>query len=206
MDRLQAEAAIGRALELEAAEADRELFDRAALERLGEELGVSIEALNRAIDEILTAPAGPLNAAAARTVDAPRSEVESALESMLRLRGLTTNGGDVWQQDTGWWPDLFRFRSVTTLAVTMVGAGVGTTVRFMARLDRIWRAHLAAAVVVPLLLAAAAVTNPVSLVAMTLGWMALCGGGYLYRREAVRRRLEQGLSELSQPRYRRQPW
>ena len=206
MDRLQAEAAIARAMELDASR-DDDAFDRQMLERLGREFGVSMESLNRAVDEVMTVPEGPLNAAATRTIDASQAEVEPAIESMLRLRGLTTDGGSVWRQDGGWWPDLYRFRSVTTLAVTLLAAGAGTTVRFMARLDRIWRAHLAAAVVLPVVLGLVmAMADPPAWLALSLAWIGLCALTYGYRRQAVRARLDQALAELAQPEYRRQPW
>jgi hypothetical protein len=206
MDRLQAEAALSRALELEATAA-ADVFDRDALERLGLELGVSPESLDQALGDVLGAPAGPLNAAAARTIVAPVEEVEAAIESLLRLRGLTTDGGSVWRQGTGWWPDLFRFRAVTPVAVSVIEAGTGTTVRFMARLDHLWRAHLVAAILVPLLAALLlGIGELVASLFLGLAWVAVCGLGYRYRRGAVRRRLEGALRELSRPDYRSQPW
>jgi hypothetical protein len=205
MDRLQAEAALERAIELDASSDEPATFDRERLEQLGQELGVSTVALNQALDEVLNAPAGPLTTGAVRTIDASRAELEPAIDAMLRLRGLTTEGGSVWSQASGWWPDLYRFLSVTTLAVSLMAAGEGTTVRLVARLDRVWRGHLVAAVLLPLGLLA---VNPGVLAwfGVTAGWVVACGAGYSHRRESIRRRLEQALRELARPDYRRHPW
>lgn len=207
MDRVQAESALNRALELESADPGGELLDRAALDRIGQELGIAPDTLDVAVTEVLSAPAGPLNAAAARTIDAPAPELDRAIATMLRLRGLTTDGNAVWRQESGWWPDLFRYRAVTPVAVSVVASGRSAVVRLMARLDHMWRSHLVAAVVVPILAAFFVGIGEIAFIlAFGAGWVALSLIGYQYRRDAVRQRLEQALRELARPDYRSQPW
>lgn len=207
MDRVQAEAALSRALELEARSESGDRFDRAVLDRLGLELGISPQALDEAVEEVLSAPAGPMNAAAGRAIPAPAAEISAALDTMLRLRGLTTDGAGVWRQESGWWPDVFRSWAVTPVAVSIVDSGRRTVVRFMARLDRIWRAHLLAAIIAPLVAAVLlGVGELLAVLGFGLAWVAASVLGYQYRREAIRQRLDRALGELARPDYRRQPW
>jgi hypothetical protein len=206
-DRRQAESVIERALELDRGETPA--FDAAALQRLADELEVSPAAMSQAIEEAKSGRPGFLNAMAELAIDAPVSDVERAVESMLRLRGLHPVGSRVWRQDSGWWPDLYRFRAAAPVAVSVRPADGGTAVRLTARLDRIWRAQLTGAILGPLLfllaLAAGTGSLPTVLVA-AVGWSCFSLWAYLPRRRAVERRLRSALTDLSRPAYRLQPW
>ncbi len=209
LDRNQVEAAIERAMELDAAEVST--FDVAAVQRLADELGVSQAAISQAIGEAVGGSPGPLNAAAQELIPATPAEVEEALESYFRLRGLGTDGSTVWRQQSGWWPDLYRFTATTPVAAAVAEAGEGTMVRLTARLDRVWRAHVVAVLLGPLLLAIAILTGAgpaalVSAVLLSLGWALLSAWTYQLRREAIRRRLARALHDVSQPAYRLAPW
>ncbi len=212
MDRDQVEVALTRAVEIDAAvEPAEPTFDLPTVQRLADELGVSSEAIARAIGETTVPEAGPINAVAHATIPAPAPEVDRALESLLRLRGLQPVGSGVWQQASGWWPDLFRFRAVTPVAVTVAPGYGGTVVSLTARLDRVWRVHLAAAVLVPLvtalaLLGAVGVGDLAGGLVAALAWVGSCAWGYQYRRESIRRRLAAALGDIAEPAYRRQPW
>ena len=49
-------------------------------------------------------------------------------------------------------------------------------------------------------------SSPRAWAALSVAWIGLSALTFRYRREAVRRRLEQALAELAHPDYRRQPW
>ncbi len=207
-DRSQAEAVFERALELDAPAAST--FDRAALQRLADELGVSESAMSRAIDEALAGRPGPLNAVAEAEIAASAPEIHEALGSYFRLRGLRPNGPTVWQQESGWWPDLYRFTATTAVAVSIREGDDRTTVRLTARLDRLWRVHLAAALMGPLLLLGGFIgvgpsVTVGSLVAVLL-WVGAAAWTYQQRRQAVGRRLGGALTDVARPAYRLQPW
>jgi hypothetical protein len=206
-DKRQAEAVIERALEIDLGEAPA--FDAAALQRLADELGVTPAAMSQAIEEAKSGRPGFLNAMAELAIDVPVADVERAMESMLRLRGLHPVGSRVWQQDSGWWPDLYRFRAAAPVAVSVEPADGGCAVRLTARLDRIWRAHLTGALLGPLLflLALAGGTGSLPTVLVSAaGWSWFSLWSYLPRRRAVERRLRSALTDLSRPAYRLHPW
>ena len=166
--------------------------------------------MSQAIAEATAGRPGPRNAVAEVTISAAPSEVHDALDSLLRLRGLNPSGSAVWQQDSGWWPDLYRFTAITPVAVSVASSDHGTRARLTARLERIWRAHLIAALLAPLALILAVLgagpSASVELVLGALAWMSIAGWTYQLRREAVQRRLAGALDDVSRPAYRLQPW
>ncbi|MCP4249494.1 MAG: hypothetical protein GY778_20830 [bacterium] len=171
---------------------------------------MSESAISQAIDEAVTGRPGPFNAVAQATVPAPAPEVQQALRSFLRLRGLSPTGSTVWQQESGWWPDLYRFTAITAVALSVNEAAGGTTVRLTARLDRVWRGHLGAALLAPLLLAVTLFgVGPSISMGSVLGafaWVGAAAWTYRLRLEAVRRRLAGALVDVARPAYRLQPW
>lgn len=207
-DRSQVEAVIQRALELD--DVPTTGMDAAAVLRVGEELGVSSEAMIRALAEVTSDRPGPLSVGAQATIAVSAAAAEAALAAFLRLRGLASTGSAVWQQETGWWPDLYRFWAVTPVGVTVGVADDGAVVRLTARLDRVWRAHLAAALLAPILLVVsllgAGPEPSVGGVVLLAVWVGLCGWTYLARRAAVARRLRGALDTVADPAYRRHPW
>lgn len=207
-DRRQAEEVFERALEIDGAPVPA--FDAASLQRLAAEMGVSESAMSQAIAEATIGPPGPLNALAEATIPAPPAEVRNALDSFFRLRGLTPAGSAVWEQGSGWWPDLYRLTARTPVGVSVGASDCGTTVRLTARLDRVWRAHLVAALLAPLALVLTVLgTGPSAWFGLMLGalaWMAVVAWAYQLRREAVQRRLAAALADVSRPAYRLQPW
>ncbi|NNC93429.1 MAG: hypothetical protein HKN80_13150, partial [Acidimicrobiia bacterium] len=134
----------------------------------------------------------------------------SALDSFFRLRGLTPAGSAVWEQGSGWWPDLYRFTARTPVGVSVGASDYGTTVRLTARLDRVWRAHLVSGLLAPLALVLTVLgAGPSAWFGLMLGalaWMAVVAWTYQLRREAVQRRLAAALADVSRPAYRLQPW
>jgi hypothetical protein len=85
-----------------------------------------------------------------------------------------------------------------------------TAIRLTARLDRVWRAHLGAALLAPLMVVMTLLgfgPGP-SLGGFILlaGWVVLCGWTYLARREAIGRRLAGALDAVASPAYRLHPW
>jgi hypothetical protein len=208
LDRSQVEAVIQRALELD--EAPSTGMDAGAVRRIGDELGVSPKAMSQALAEIGAGRPGPLSVSAQATIPVPPAGLDSALASFLRLRGLAPTGSGVWQQETGWWPDLYRFWAVAPVGVVVGEADDGSVVRMTARLDRLWRAHLGAALLGPLLLVMAVLGAgpPPSLggVGLLVVWVGLCGWTYLARRAAVERRLRGALATVADPAYRMHPW
>jgi len=210
-DRSQAEAILERALALDADE-PAATIDVDALQRLGDELGISPASLAEAMEQVPgDRSSGPLNVSARATVRASRAETQAGFASFMRLRGLDTDGSNVWRQGSGWWPDLFRFRAVTPVSFSLSPTGDETRVHLTARLDGVWRAHLLAAILGALFAVVAWLTGPdlTGMVAALTGaaaWIALCVWAYLYRREVVRRRLADALRDVSGPRYRRNPW
>ena len=106
-DRSQVEAVIQRALELD--DVPTTGMDAAAVLRVGEELGVSSEAMIRALAEVTSDRPGPLSVSAQATIAVSAAGAETVLDAFLRLRGLASTGSAVGQQETGWWPDLYRF-------------------------------------------------------------------------------------------------
>ena len=207
-DRRQAEEVFERALEIDGAPIPT--FDRAALQRLADELGVSESAMSQAIAEATGGRPGMLNAIAEATIPVSVSEIHDALDSFFRLRGLNPSGSAVWEQGSGWWPDLYRFTVRTPVGVSVGAADHGTSVRLTARLDRVWRTHLVAALLAPLALILAAVgAGPADSAGLVLGalvWMAGAAWTYQLRREAVQRRLAAALADVARPAYRLQPW
>jgi len=207
-DRKQAEEVFERALAIDAALAPT--FDRADLQRLADELGVSESAMSQAISEAIGGQPGPRNAVAQATIPAPVSEVRNAFDSFFSLRGLYSRGSGVWEQGSGWWPDLYRFRAITPVALTIVESGEGSAARLTARLDSIWRVHLIGALLAPLtlVLAVLGIGPPMSreLLFGCLAWMIVAVATLQLRQEAVRRRLAGALNDVSRPAYRLQPW
>ncbi|MBT8165854.1 MAG: hypothetical protein KJP22_05765 [Acidimicrobiia bacterium] len=207
-DRVQVEAVIERALELD--DAPSAGMDAGAVRRIGDELGVSPGAMSQALAEIGAGRPGPLSVSAQATIPVPPAVLESALSSFLRLRGLAPTGSAVWQQASGWWPDLYRFSAVSPVAVTVGEADDATALRLTARLDRVWRVHLLAALLAPLalVLAVLGVGPGLSLgsVILLAAWVGLCGWTYLVRRTAVERRLRGALDTVANPAYRLHPW
>ena len=207
-DRRQAEEVFERALEIdEAAVAE---FDQSALQRLADEMGVSEAAMSQAIAEATGGRPGPRNAVAEATIPAAPSDVGAALDSFFRLRGLSPSGTTVWHQTSGWWPDLYRFTAITPVAVSLSGSESEATVRLTARLDRIWRSHLLAALLAPLVLVMAFLRTGSSVsLGLALGavvWMTAAAWTYQQRRDAVARRLAGALGDVSNPAYRFHPW
>lgn len=207
-DRRQAEEVFERALELDTAAVPD--FDRSALQRLADEMGVSEAAMSQAIAEATGGRPGPRNAVAEATIQAAPSDVGAALDSFLRLRGLSPSGTTVWHQTSGWWPDLYRLTAITPVAVSISGTDAEATVRLTARLDRIWRGHLMAALLGPLVIILAVVragsSISVGLVVGAVVWMTAAAWTYQLRRDAVQRRLAGALGDVSNPAYRFQPW
>lgn len=207
-DRSQAEEVFERALELDGDAAPT--FDSSALHRLADELGVSEAAMSQAIGEVIAGRPGLLNAVAAASLAVPVSEVGEALASFLRLRGLAPVGSTVWEQRSGWWPDLYRFTATTPVAVSVAETDGGSTVRLATRLDRVWRAHLVGALLAPVVLALALLgvgpSASAGTVVVALVWIGAAAWTYQLRREAVRRRLSRALEDVARPEYRLQPW
>jgi hypothetical protein len=207
-DRGQVEAVIQRALELD--DVPTAGMDAAAVLRVGEELGVSSEAMIRALAEVTSDRSGPLSVSAQATIAVAAAEAETALAAFFRLRGLASTGSAVWQQETGWWPDLYRFWAVVPVGVTVGVADDGAVVRLTARLDRVWRAHLAAALLAPVLLMVSLLGAGPELsvggVVLLAAWAGLCAWTYLARRAAVERRLRAALDIVADPAYRSHPW
>ncbi|MDH3606101.1 MAG: hypothetical protein OER12_03810 [Acidimicrobiia bacterium] len=208
-DRRQAESILARAQELDAPSSEA-LFDTAALQQLADELDVSRQALTQAIDEMTTEDAGLLSAEAGALVDQPVETVTESVGAYLRLRGLTSTGWSVWEQSTGWWPDVYRYRAHTPVAVSVSSAGTATRVRLIAHLDRVARAHVVFGVLAPLWLAMLVAGGGVSglggWLVPAVAWVAGAIGGFFYRREAIRRRLANALVEVARPDYRMVPW
>lgn len=208
-DRRQAESILARAQELDAPTSEA-LFDTAALQELADELDVSRQALTQAIDEMTTEEAGLLTAQAGAMVDQPVESVTESVGAYLRLRGLTSSGWSVWEQSTGWWPDVYRYRAHTPVAVSVSPAGEATRVRLTAHLDRIARAHVVVGLLAPLwlamLVAGGGVSELAGWVLPAAAWVAGAIGGFFYRREAIRRRLARTLGEIARPVYRMVPW
>jgi hypothetical protein len=207
-DRSQVEAVLQRALELD--EAPSSHLEAEAVRRIGEELGVSSAAMSQALAEITSGRPGPLSVSAQATIPVSASALGVALTSFLHLRGLAPASSSVWQQDSGWWPDLYRFRAVSPVGVTVGEADDATAIRLTARLDRVWRAHLGAALLAPLMVMMSLLgIGPGPSVGgfiLLAGWVVLCGWTYLARREAIGRRLAGALDAVASPAYRLHPW
>ncbi len=209
-DRIQAEAILARAQELDAHTTGASL-DAGALQRVADELGLSREALSQAIDEAAGERTGPLTVEARATTRQSVDEVTGALASYLRLRGLSSSGWSVWEQASGWWPDLYRYRAHTHVAVFVAERVDGTHVRLSARLDRVWRVHLFVALLAPLFLVISAVggaglSNLVDLLLLAVLWVGSAIATFYYRREAIQKRLTAALVDVSLPTYRMMPW
>lgn len=210
LDRRQVEAILERALELDSAGLEA-TFDIDTVQRLADELGVSSAALTTAIGEVGIETTGPLAVVAQSTIAAPVADVDAALAAFLRLRGLHTEGSSVWRQDSGWWPDLYRFTAVTPVATSLAAADDGTVVRMTARLDRVWRGHALAALLALLLLGLSVLTGSgpsdiLGTVVLGAIWLALVAWTYYARREAIQRRLAGAITDVSGAAYRRNPW
>jgi len=210
LDRSQIEAVLERAFELDAATVD-ETVDVETVRRLADELGVSESALMQAMSEVAGERAGSHGVVAQASIPAQAADLEGALGSFLRLRGLITEGHDVWRQESGWWPDLYRFRAVTPVAVSIAPGDGVTVVSLTARLDRVWRGHVMAAVLAPLLvglllLAAPGLSSLVGGVVLGALWVGACGWAFHYRTESIRQRLASAIGEVSRPLYRLHPW
>jgi hypothetical protein len=151
-----------------------------------------------------------LNAVAQATIAASPEVVTDSLGSYLRLRGLTTDGSKVWRQEGGWWPDLYRFTASTPVGLAVAESDDGTLVRLTARLDRIWRTHLIAGIIAPVLAALAFFTAVIPSPVTSLAGAVLGAGAsvwwYQLRRRAIERRLARALTEIASPAYRLAPW
>lgn len=207
-DRMQAEAILARAQQLDRPSSEA-VFDAAALHRLADELEVSPEALAQAIEE--SSSAGTLVVQAGAVIQQPVEQVADSLNTYLRLRGLVSTGWSVWEQATGWWPDVFRYRVHTPVAVSVTPTGEATRVRLTARLDRVVRAHVLLALLAPAWLLLVGLgggtgSDVVSWVVPAIAWVAAAVIGFFHRREAIRRRLESALAEIDRPAYQRVPW
>ncbi|MBT8202143.1 MAG: hypothetical protein KJO87_02450 [Acidimicrobiia bacterium] len=207
-NRRQAHEALERAIELDTQPPD-EVIDDAALRRLGDELGLSRESVAAAIRETRSSSPGPFTAVAASEVSAGPDEARAATRAYLHMRGLTEERGAVWRQAAGWWPDLFRYRSIVMISATVFATTGGSIIRLTANLDRIWRAHLFAAIAGLVLLAAAWLGDAVDLAsAALLGsvWAGTAGSTYRYRRASIQRRLEMAIRDIGRPDYLLAPW
>jgi len=209
-DRTKLEAVLARAAELDSLADDGQIMlDDEEVSWVGAELGISRVSISRALSE--------LNAGQSLTVDATavlpgtRARVMSDLATYLHIRGLRSIAAGVWEQRSGWWPDLYRFLALTPVAVAVSDSGNSTRITLIAGLDRIWRVHLligvlgfvaAAVVTVPTL----ELTNMLAGVLVATLFMVLSWWFYLRRRRMITWRLQWALEEIARPSYRMQPW
>jgi hypothetical protein len=210
LDRSELEAVLKRAIDIDLATGD-ESFDLATVEDLADELGVSRTALIQAIDEVVLLDASHVTTSAQVVVTAPPDEVLAAVESLFRLRGLRKTGVASWEQDSGWWPDLYRFRASTPVSVWTGGGGESTWVRLSARLDNAWRSHVLASLAAPLLLVLWTLTSgsfgeALAWLPIVAAWMLAVTWAYRLRRAAIGRRLVAALRDVARPSYRLAPW
>ena len=117
----------------------------------------------------------------------------------------------MWEQASGWWPDVYRYRAQTPVVVSVAPAGDATRVRLTARLDRLARVHVLLALLAPLWVSFLAGRG--ATIGELMGWAVpaalwIVGSalGFLYRREAIRRRLATALCAIAEPVYRAAPW
>jgi hypothetical protein len=207
-DRSQVEETLKRAIARDTREAT-DLLEESALRALGAEVGISPEAMALAIAEVRSPERGLLGAGASRSINASPDEVRKAAEAYLRMRGMVTDGQSVWRQASGWWPDLFRFTASTTVSATVFAATHGAAVRLTAALDRVWRAHIIAALLGPLFLVAVAVLGygfDRGAALLAVAWPLFSAWSYLFRRATVQRRLEGALRDIARPDYLLAPW
>ncbi len=204
------ESVLARAAELDAGVGkSRPVVSAEEVSLVAAELGISPAATAQALSEAQAGPAPTVEASAMVPGEPARVAIDVA--TYLHMRGLTEVGSGVWEQRTGWWPDLYRYRVVTPVAVAAAVAADATRVTLIAGLDRIWRLHLLAGVIG--FLAVVGLTIP------PLGLTSLFAGGvqailvvtvawwsYYHRRQAIRARLGSALEEIGRPSYRLQPW
>ena len=209
-DRTKLEAALARAAELDSLAGDAQImFDDEEVSRVGAELGISPVSISRALSELNAGQSLTVHATA--VLPGARARVMSDLATYLHIRGLTSIGAGVWEQRSGWWPDLYRFLALTPVAVAADDSGNSTRITLTAGLDRIWRVHLLVGVLG--FVAAAVVTIPtLELTTMLAGilvatlFMGLSWWLYLRRRRLIEWRLQWALEEIARPSYRVQPW
>lgn len=210
LDRSELETVLKRAIDIDSAAGD-DSFDLATVEHLADELGVTRSALIQAIDEVAQPNRPHATTSAQVVIEAPQDEVLAAVESLFRLRGLRRTGVANWEQDSGWWPDLYRFRATTPVSVWTGRRGGSTWVRLTARLDNAWRSHLLAGILGPVLLVLWALTGTrlsqvVAWLPMTAAWVFAVTWAYRLRRASVGRRLVAALRDVARPSYRLAPW
>ena len=207
-DRRQAQEALERAIELDT-QPRTEVVDEGTLRRLGDELGLSRESVAAAIRETRSSSTAPFTVVAASEISAQPDEARAATRAYLHMRGLTEERGAVWRQATGWWPDLFRYRTIVMISATVFATTGGSMIRLTANLDRIWRAHLFASLAGLLLLVTGWAGDALDLApAMLLGalWTAGVAGGFWYRRSAIQSRLASAIRDIGRPDYLLAPW
>ena len=208
LDRTKLEMVLERAEELDSA-ATRSTFSDEEVARLGDELGISPAAVTRALAEASASQSLTVGATALIHGEQPR--VLDHVTTYLQMRGLEPIGAGVWEQRTGWWPDLYRFRALTPIAVSAVQSGEATRVTITAGLDRIWRLHLVAGAL-GLLAATFLAIPPLALTSLFAAGLqaGLVAGSswwsYVQRSRAIRTRLQRGLEEIASPTYQLQPW
>jgi hypothetical protein len=210
LDRSELEAVLKRAIAIDQ-RTDYESFDLGAVEHISDELGVSRTALMQAIEEVVVVRAIRVKTSAQLVVPAPQEEVLAAIESFFRLRGLKKTGVSIWEQGAGWWPDLYRIRTRTPVSVWTGGREQSTSVRVTARLGNVWRSHVAAGVVVPVVLllwglAGGSLSQTVPWLPVVAVWVVAVAWAYRLRRQSIARRMTAALHDIARPSYRLAPW
>ena len=204
------EEVLTRAAELDLLAADGQLMlNDEEVSWVGAELGISPVSISRALSELNAGQS--LNVDATAVLPGTRARVMSDLATYLHIRGLRSIGAGVWEQRSGWWPDLYRFLALTPVAVAASDSGNSTRITLIAGLDRIWRVHLligvlgfvTAAVVTILTLE---LTNMLAGILVATLSMGLSWWFYLRRRRLITLRLQWALEEIARPSYRVQPW
>ena len=211
LDREQVEQALERATRFDAERDDDSTFDLADVERLGDELGLFPEAVRNAVVEISGQASGMLTVGARGFVPDTVPAVQESLNSYLHLRGLVLSAPGMWRQQGGWWPDLYRFTAVSPVAVTVTHAGQRAFVSLTAGLDRLFRAHVVAAVLGVITAVLIFFSRPgagqlLTLTALLGGWLVADLWAFMRRRAAIEQRLIGAVEAISLPEYRSQPW
>ncbi len=210
LDRSKLELVLARAAELDAGagESPRKYTEH-EVSRVAAELGISAMAVTQALSEVHSGQSLRVESSAVLRGDP--SQVAADVSTYLHMRGLGEVGSGVWEQRTGWWPDVYRFRVVTPVAVATTATQGQTQVTLTAGLDRIWRLHLVAGLVGLLSLLAMAlpplsVTNFIVAAVQAGVLVAVVWWSYRFRRRAIHARLGWALDEIGRPSYQLQPW
>lgn len=210
LDRSKLELVLARAAELDAGAGDSpRTFSEEDVSRVAAELGISALAVTRALSE---ANAGQsLNVEASAALRGDPAQVIAGVSTYLHMRGLGEVGAGVWEQRTGWWPDVYRFRVVTPVAVAATFSSDQTHITLTAGLDRIWRLHLISGLLGLLALIALGLP-PLSVTSFMVATVqagvvvGVAWWSYRFRRRAILMRLQWALEEIGRPSYQLQPW